>query len=278
MGAEPQGLLAQLRRHRRWIAVGVVVAGLAALSRFATIGLLPPSVTFKPLAQSTASTALSVGVKSSEQLIVPDQYLRNMSPRAATLADMIASPELQAYIGRAAAVPASEIAIDAPLWTDLQRAQQWATGEKRANQIVAERDPYRITLNDNLSAPVVNVIAQAPSTNAAARLADSVGKGLNAYLLKAQTEAGTPLAGRYQVTQVAPVTVNPASRGQLANVGAFTFAAVFALWCGLVLTISSIARDIRTAAASSEVGGALDRSSGMGAGSGERIGASTSME
>ena len=268
------GLLAKLRRHRLWLAVGVLVASLAAASRFAAIGLLPPSIKLNALAHSTASTELFVGRNSALRHTFPDLFVTNLSARAAALADMIASPQLSDDIAQAAAVPASEIAVDAPLWTTLQRAQQWATGEKRANQIIAEKKQYLITLNnDPNQAPLIDVVTQAPTAKAAARLAYGVADGLRIYVSGLQKAAGTPLAGRYDVGQLAPVRVAPASTAQLANVGIFTFLAVFALWCGLLLTVSSLATDLRAARVSSKVRSALDRSSDSRPGWSEPTGA-----
>ncbi len=109
----------------------------------ATIGILPPTFKFKSLAHATASTQLAVGGPTSlSSHDHPDLYDRNLGPRAAAFADIIASPQVRGYIARAAGFPVSEIAVDPPLWDQLQRIQQWATGEKRANQIIVEGDPY----------------------------------------------------------------------------------------------------------------------------------------
>ena len=273
---ETPGLLARLRRDRLWVLVGLGIAIVAAASRFAAIGLLPPSIKVKALAHSTASTQLVVGGKSSLTHAYPDLYDRNLVPRAAILADMIASPQVRGYVARAAHVPASEIAVDAPVWIQLQRIQQWATGEKRATEIVDEKDPYRITLNDSLYAPVIGVVTQAPTASAAARLARGVADGLSAYVSHIGMAAGTPGAGRYDAIPVAPITVDPSRPAGLVNVAAFTFAAVFVLWCGLVLVVSSVARDFRAAATTSKVRGSFGRSSGSGASRSEATGGLTS--
>lgn len=243
---EALGLCAQLRRHRRWLAVGVVVAAIAAVSPFTAIGFLPPSLKLKPFGHATASTSLGVGLESSLGSGFPDAYDSNLSPRSATLADMTASPQLLGYVARAAGIPASKIAVDAPLWTDLWRVQQWDTGAKRASQIVVENDPYRITLsNDPNGAPAIDVATQAPTAGAAGRLAQGVADGLNSYLSQIQAASRTPLGSRYHVSELAPVTVDPAKTGQLANVGLLMFLAVFVLWSGLVLAVASLARSPR---------------------------------
>ena len=254
----------------------MVIAGVTAASRLATIGLLPPSVKLKQLAHSTASTQVVVGGSSSLTFNYRDSFLSNMTPRAGALADMMASPQLRGYVARAAGVLPSEIGVDPPLWTDLQENQQWATGEKRGTQIVAEKDPYRITLDLDAYAPIIDVVTQAPTVEGAARLAHGVAQGLGNYVSDLATAAGTPLSARYDVTQLAPVSVDPGSKSSLVNVGVFTFLAVFVLWCGLLLVVSRLLGDLRAVRLSSKVHGARDRSSGSRAGWPDPPGESTS--
>jgi hypothetical protein len=228
----------------------------------ATIGLLPPSFKLKPLAHATASTQVAVSAPTSlSSFNYPDLYNRNLVPRSAALADMSASPLVRGYIARAAGLPASEIAVDPPLWDQLQRIQQWATGEKRANQIIAESDPYRITLNNDLYAPIINVVTQAPTADAATRLAMGAEQGLSAYVSSVEAAAGTAPGRRVRVSQLAPITVSPAHKSGLASVAMFTFVGVFVLWCGLLLLIASVRRDVRALGVGSKVRGAFDRSS-----------------
>ena len=235
---------------------------LAAASRLATIGFVPPEFKLKPLAHATASTQLSVGGPSSlSSYDYPDLYNRNLGPRAAALADMSASPLVRAFIARAAALPASDIAVDPPLWDELQRIQQWATGEKRASQIIGEGDPYRIALTNNLYAPVIDVITQAPTAAAAERLATGVEQGLSAYVSSIEAAAGTAPAHRVRVSQLAPITVDPPHKSGLASVAMLTFVGVFVLWCGLLLLITSVGRDLRTLGVRAKVQSGLDRSS-----------------
>ena len=240
---------------------------MAAGTRFVAIGVVPPSIKLKHFAHSTGSTELVVGKSMSFRYSVPDKY-GNLSSRAYALADMAASPEATKYVARATGLPASKIGIMGPIWTELWRSQQWAPGPKRASQIIIENDPYHIILNVQTNSPpwppVIDVETQAPSTETAARLATAVASGLSAYARHMQTATGVPKPGRFEVSQLVPVSVAPARTSQLASVGAFTFVAVFVLWCGVVLALSSLMRDLRDTAAASQLGGGLDRSSGSG--------------
>jgi hypothetical protein len=212
--------------------LGLVVAALAAASRL-------PQPTY------SASTQVLIGEPAGLASASPQLYTSVVTARAQTLADMTASPEVRQDIARAAGLPAAKIAIDEPLWGDLQRIQQWDTGEKRSYQIVAEQDPYRLTLTDNFTAPVVDVSAQGPSGVTASQLAGAVAPALRAYLAGAAAAAHTPPADRIVVTQLAPVAIDSGSGAGTKNVAGFTFVAVFLLWCGVVLLVGNVHGDIR---------------------------------
>ena len=262
------GLLAPLRRHRRWTILGLVVALVAAVTRFAAIGILPPSIKAKPFAHATASTQVVLGVAAAFKHSLPDHYGQIYAARAYALADMAASPEVAGYVAKAAGLPVAKIGILGPLWTDLWRSQQWASGPKRASQIIIENDPYHITLSIEANAPpwppVIDVATQTPSTATAARLASAVAAGLNAYVLHLQAANGVPAGRRYQVSQLAPVSVSPARKSPLVSLGVFTFAAVFVLWCAMLVAVSSLMRDLQARARRAKDEDGMDRSSHRG--------------
>ena len=277
-------LLAPLRRHRGWTLLGLVVAAIAMATRFVAIGILPPSIEMKRFAHADASTQIGVGksVSSASNEIA----YHNLSTRTYALADMLYSPEITAYVARAAGLPASKIGVLGPLWTELWRSQQWASGPQRDRQILIEKDPYQITINQESTLagdgpgpgpgpPVIDVQTQAPTAAAAARLASAVPAGLNAYLEHLQAAAGVPARDRYTVSQLAPVTVAPARTSQLADVALVTFLAVFVLWCGAEIAVSSLVRGFRATAAGSKVGDRGERSSDNGPLVGEAANATT---
>ena len=261
-------LLAPLRQHRLLTILGLLVALVAAVTRFVAVGILPPSIAMKPFAHATASTQVVVGNAAPSRYSLLTRYDKIYPARAYALTDMVASPEIAGYVARAAGLPVSKLGILGPLWTELWQQEQWASGPKRASQIVSENDPYHITLgveaNSRPWAPVINVAAQAPTTVTAARLASAVAVGLNAYLLHSQTATGVPARYRYDVSQLGQVSVAPPRSSQMLSVGLFTFFAVFVLWVGMVVAVSSSMRDVRARLLAAKVGDGLDRSSDRG--------------
>jgi hypothetical protein len=245
---------------------------LAAATRFVAIGILPPSIEMKPFEHATASTQVTLGNTG----VFADDGGKldpgaSMSTRIYALADMVDSPEITTYVARAAGLPASKIGILGPLWVELWRAQQWASGPQRGRQIVIEKDPYQISISQETNRPgegpgpgsgppVIDVQTQAPSAAAAARLASAVPAALSAYIQHTQAAAHVPERDRYDVTQLAPVSVVPARTSQLADVAVVTFIGVFVLWCGVEIAVSSLMRDLRATKGTTKVGDLSDRS------------------
>lgn len=268
-------LLAPIRRHPAWTFVGLFVALVAAITRFVAIGILPPSIKVKPFAHAEASTQVVLGNKSLAFGYSKRDPNDALSTRTYALADMVDSPEITDYVARAAGLPASKIGVLGPVWTELWRSQQWPSGAQRDRQILIEKDPYQITINQESTSPgagpgpgsgppVIDVQTQAPTTQVAARLATAVPVGLGAYLKRMQASAGIPQSARYNVRQLVPVSIVPAHNSQLANVAIFTFIGVFVLWCGAQVGLASLMRDLRATTAGPEAGASCDRSSGSG--------------
>jgi hypothetical protein len=274
-GNRADGLLSPLRQHRGWTVLGVAIAVLAAATRFAAIGILPPSFKVKPFGHANASLEVVIRTPSSFGRGSDPKLQRHLSERTYALADMVSSPEITDYVARAAGLPAPKIGILGPLWWELWRSQQWASGPKRASEIVIEKDPYQITIDQETTLPglgpgpgpgppVIDVQTQAASTEIAARLATAVPAALSAYIQHAQAKAGVPVRDRYEVSQLTRVSVAPTKKSQLASVGIFTFFAVLVLWCGAEIAVFGLMRDLRVAADAAKVGHGLDRSSSSG--------------
>ena len=275
-GSADDRLLAPLRRHRGWTVLGLFVAAVAAATRFAAIGVLPPSIKSKSFAHATASTKLVLGETSSFGYSKKSREPYSaLSTRTYALADMVDSPEITEYVARAAGLPVSKVGILGPQWVELQRDQQFPSGPQRDRQITIEKDPYQITIDQETTQPgegpgagsgppVIDVQAQAPTTEIAVRLASAVPAALHAYVKHAQATAGVPERDRYDVSQIVPVSVSPARKSQLADVGVFTFFVVFVLWCGAEIVVFSLVRDLRRTAAALEGGESSDRWSDSG--------------
>lgn len=241
------GLIAELLTRRRWLLAGVVVAALIAGTRFVAIGVLPPSIKTKQLKHATASVQLLVGQSHSlNSASLRDINVTSAVPLAQTLADLMSSPAVRGQIAHAAGIPKAQLAVDTPVWSDVVQIQQWPSRGKRDSQIIVEGVPFRLTVDVEDIAPVIDVTAQAPTTQQAMALAAGAQRGLNTYWSRLQQNTRTPHAYRYEVTRLVPISVSPAGRSGLANIAAFTFATVLFIWCGAMLFLPRLADDLRS--------------------------------
>jgi hypothetical protein len=235
----------RIRRCRWWLALGVLVAGLVTASNFGTLRLLPPSFRAKSPSYSTASMSILVGMPAESKQTLNPQSPRGLYERALTLGDLAGSPAILASTASFAGIRPSQLAVDEPLWSNLQRTQEWDTGPKRSTQILVEKDPYRITLTDDSQSPIIYVTTQAPTPSGAARVATALTKALSEFVTSSQTAENVPADGRYDVTQLTPVTVHPGTGSELVSFAAFIFLSVFAVWCGAVVALCRLLDEIR---------------------------------
>jgi hypothetical protein len=236
-------LLHALGGRKLFMALGPVVAVVAAASSIAWIHFSPLAVGLKQVAFSTATTQFYVASRQSlsNTDVRPDLF----SEHAQALAQMMTSPELRGYIARAAAIPASRLAVDGPVANNLQRTQQEPTEQKRSSQILTEGDPYRLTLDDDPATSVIAVTAQAPTEDGAIALADGAGSGLAQYVIALERKTGDAPADGVEISQLAPAVATPPRIGGEAQVAGFTFAVVLLVWWLLVQGGAKLITDLR---------------------------------
>jgi hypothetical protein len=256
-------IFSELWQRRIWLAVGLAVAGVAALSSIASVSVLPPFVKGKPIAFSRASAQMLVDTPQSSlgDTTTDLGVLERWTP---ILAQTMASATALDYVAREAGIPAREISAEAPAWDNLQRSQQEPTAEKRASQILAENAVYRLVFDESERLPTISVTAQAPSARAAAALANAVPRAFARYLEQVQSGAGIPPSRRISLRALSTAVGSPVSPLADLEVAGLVLVVVFVLWCGLVLVVSRLFRGFRLARLWSELHGLGQATIGSG--------------
>jgi hypothetical protein len=235
-----------LSSRRVWLFLGVPVAALVALSAVASISVFPPSVKRKPVAFVTATAQLHMLPPSVLGGTLVRDDPRQFIQQTINLADQMSSPQLRGLIGKAAGIAPRLIALDGPNPTYLAITEREPSGEKRATQIVAEGDLYRVTIDEDLVSPQIGVTAQAPTASQAVRLAAATQAAMSSYLTSLETAAQTPPTRRLEVHALTPIVLPGDSSGGLGNMVALTFFVSLALWVGSVFVITTVVRDLRS--------------------------------
>lgn len=232
--------------RRLWLALGVLVAGFVALCLVSSVSLLPPSLKSRSLGYALASAQLYVAPSGGLVNNPPGSVIEISVDQTIALASVISSPKLTRMIAADAGVDPSRLAIDGPLNLDTSVFQQQPSGEKRASQVIVQNVPDRVTIDEDLALPEMYVTTQAPTSAAAVSLASATQRAVSTYLTGVQTSSQTPVEQRLRVSAAGPISVTDAPRKDLVNLAVLGFALTFALWAGLVIALSAVARDVRS--------------------------------
>ncbi len=240
----PDTLLAVVRRHGLWVAVGVVVAAATVLATSYRVELLPPSLERDSAEFAAASTQVLVDFPGDSAVLDYERSLTPLVDRANVYARLAPTPAVLSAIAAEAGLDRAEIDARGPYNPNAPRLAREPTAERRAVQLGSERDLYRLRFEaeEEQAVPIVNVLAQAPTLDAATRLADAGATGLVAYVDGLQREQRVPDDARVAVRQLGAASgavVNPGVDRQIA---VLRFLAVFAGWTTLVLLAAAFAR------------------------------------
>jgi hypothetical protein len=231
--------LRELFRLRLGVGLSLVLGVLVALNNVYNISVDPPGVKPRHLEIGAASTHVLVDLKHSAVTDVHAKggTLSDLTLRAGLLGNIMASAPVRAYIGRIAGVDPNRIEAVAPVTANVPRAFTEPGSEKRASDILKSTEQYRLDIQSNPTVPVLNIYAQAPTADAARRLADGAVQGLQGYL--------SDLARRQRIAEDAEVSLIQLGRAQggVINKGIdvqiaiLSFLVVFGLGCCVTLLV-----------------------------------------
>jgi hypothetical protein len=176
---------------RRKLAFSVVVLVAALLATMTAYKL--PSMKPRSLALGAASSQILIDSPASTLVQGADSAaLVTLSTRATIYAQYLSSLEARSNIAAATGIPAAQIIAHGPFSADTGHANyQNQSSESRANDVTAEKTPYRLVFDAQEGVPIITVSAQAPTPRAAVNLAEGAYKALRHYIrqLKLQSVA-----------------------------------------------------------------------------------------
>jgi hypothetical protein len=235
-----------LWQRRRWVAVGALVAAVAALLSVYRVGLFPPSLEGRTNVFSTASTEILVDTPSSAFADVASD-LDPLETRASVFARFLTSPTAIQLIARKSRLPGDAIEAQGPYDLNEPTFSQGPTAEQRSSQIIGEGAVYRLRFENNPILPIVAVFAQAPNTREAVKLATAAGAALRAYVTKLQIRHQTPTNRRVEIRQLGKAVGGVVNRGANIEIATLVFLVVFGSWCLLLIPARTVAQGWREA-------------------------------
>ncbi len=225
-------VLRELARHWRALAVGVLVALVAAT--FSVYHLNGLKLKPRQLTHSSASTSVFVDTPSS--------VLGNLTPsfdplqaRATVYANFMASPEVLGLIGRKAGIPGDRIYAAGPVDSQVPRIVEEPTAVQRNVEITGETAPYRLNFNNDPNLPTIGIFAQAPTTPQAILLANAAATSLSQYVRNLQEAGHVPAQARVVIRQLGQASGGVANGGISKTLAVMVFVGVLLAWCVLIL-------------------------------------------
>jgi len=212
---------------RRKLALAVVVliaAGAAVGVKLGTRSTPTGAATVQVLVDSPSSALANLLQEPAA-----------LSSRAAVLAQVMASETVLQHIGAAAGVPPSEITAQGPYSGAGQALNVITPSAPRANQLLNEGTPYRLTFVPQLNEPVITATVQAPTALGAGRVAAAVYPGVRGYLDELQRQTRTPAGQRVTLRELGAPQVATVNGG--AGTAASAAAGLGVLILGILLIV-----------------------------------------
>ncbi len=253
-------VLRELWRRKRFLALGALVAAIAALAsvyRLDGVGIKPRSLSF-----SSATTQVLVDSRQSA-LADLGQDISPLMARATVYANIMASPEFLDLVGARVGLAGNQIYAAGPVDPQLPRTVQEPTALKRNVELTGETTPYRLNFNSDPNLPDVGVFAQAPTTKMAIALANAAVGALQDYVANIESTTGVPPHSRAAIRQLGTAYGAVVNGGVSKTIFALVFIAVMLIWCVVML---AIARFRVTWRASATLHSAFAGAPGYGAG------------
>ena len=229
------------------LCVGLaLLAGLWSVQR---ITLVPPGVEPRTHEIATASTRALVDAPRSTlvNLGVNTNDLGGSVSRALLISNVMTSAPVREYIARRAGIPADAIQITSPITPDFPRPLSSRTKRYSATDILKRPDEFRLSLHNNPTVPMIDVYAEAPTPDAAKRLANGAIEGTRDYLAALGAQQRIPPAERVLLRQLGAAEGETINDGIDLKVAVLSFLLVLFATSALAWLLGRVQRGWRQA-------------------------------
>jgi hypothetical protein len=227
------------------MAVVAILAVGAAVASAYRVSISPLRLTPKDFKFAVANAQILVDSPRSAYGDVK-QDVAQLTLRAAVYAQLARSNTAVAAVERAAGLPRGRVTAAGP-WSGV--GERWNTvvpSPARGTQVRTEGNPWRISFDNDINAPIVEVQAQAPTQRGAIRLAESAAAGVRAAVAELRLQGALKPRDQVVVHRVAPAEATVEDPGAAKILMVLTFGGVFLAGCLIVLGVASVAPHLRS--------------------------------
>jgi hypothetical protein len=283
-------MIRQLWRLRLLVAVGVLIAAVAAIEVGFDVSLSPLKLRQKSATVGAAQQSMLVDSPTST-LVQHSAALNDLVGRAEIVGRLANTSTTKAAAAKAMGVSPGRIAIEGPNPNGPQFQSSEPSAQQRANSVLGERADMRVLIDTDPEAPLITLFAQAPTGAEAVRLAESMSAAMRTDVARLAAQARPSQLNQVRdeiaaLPKVARDRVNAAGRrnrqrdllaegtrvrvlgaatgGDVSNqtgkaVVLAVFLAIIAAWCVILLLAAGLVRAGSRSAASRTRAGAARR-------------------
>jgi hypothetical protein len=250
----PESIVAQLWRHKFWIAPGILTALITTVLTAYTVSLSPPSLERDSAEFAAASAQVLVDFPERSSVLDLESSLDRLVERANVYSRLAASPAVVDLIARKAKLDPVQIDARGPYKPGSPRLEREPSAERRASQLQAERGQYRLRFDseEDQNVPIVSVYAQAPTVEAAGRLANAATVGMREYVTQIQREEGLSPDETVRLRPLGLASGGVVNPGVDRQIALLTFMGTLVVWFMGVLLVSGLWRYMRRGSPAAE--------------------------
>jgi hypothetical protein len=232
----------ELWSHKIGLGLTLVAAILAATFVSYKVSVFPPGLESRTLGFSAASTQVVVDTRESmlTDLRQNTYSLESQTNRALLLGDVMASFPVRQHIAERAGIEPSALAVAGPVTPEEPRVIADSGHQPKTTDILKSPEEYRISIQANPTVPILNISTEAPTSEAAANLADAAVGGLRDYVDDISRETGTPGKADVYIRQLGDATGAAVNSGAKPEFVLLAFCFVFLAGCGITLYLARV--------------------------------------
>jgi hypothetical protein len=231
----------------RKVALAIVV-GLALLAGLSTVYRISPSGLSSRSYEFGAAQAQLLVDSPRSSLLDLTQETPPLAERAAVYAQFMRSNAIKAAIAEEAGIPVNQVTTEGPYTAAGATQNIPRPAETRSNEIRGEGKLYRLVFDYQPDLPVISIYAQAPTEEAAVKLASGTVKGVSEYVSKLEDESAVPEQARTHIRELGPAEGGTVNSGVDPLVMLLAFMATLLAGCGVIVGAVALRRGLRQAA------------------------------
>jgi hypothetical protein len=227
----------ETRRLLAVLALSFMAASVAVAYNVGAVRGIPPKP--QPAGLQIADAATHVAIDLPDVSVVNRRadgaIIAGLIQRTDYVGRLLVTPPLLEDMARRLGVPADQVGGLVRMTGNVPLALTEPDSERRAADIAESKNPYRIEVQSRPTTPILDIYAQAPSADAALKLADGAVAAANDWMRKQAAKEGIPQDRIIRLRQLGPARGGVINHKAPIVIGVITFITVFGIVAALLL-------------------------------------------